>query len=121
MSVRANGRVSTDEKTTAVLHKQHSGKRVNCSRARHAGTCRFGLPKPSELSPARYLKHVGDKVVAVLRLASRRRASPKDVPSSVRATPFVAPIDSSRAEAIDDCIEFINASSSLQRSKSVSC
>lgn len=58
-------------------------------------------------------------MVRVLRMISPRRASPK-VTSSERVKTCVAPLDSHRAEAIDDCIEFINSSSSLPRSNSTS-
>lgn len=56
-------------------------------------------------------------MVAILRTMSPRRCSPK-VTSSEKAKPCVAPVDSHRAEAIDDCIEFINSSASLPRSNS---
>ncbi|KAJ4705345.1 putative JOSEPHIN-like protein [Melia azedarach] len=43
------------------------------------------------------------------------------VSSSGRSKPSVIPVDSHRSEAIEDCIEFINSSSSLpRRSNSVS-
>uniref|UniRef100_A0A5B7BS39 Putative josephin-like protein n=1 Tax=Davidia involucrata TaxID=16924 RepID=A0A5B7BS39_DAVIN len=127
MSTRGSGRVSsrpnTDDKTT-VFHKQNSGNRVsrNSTTKRFTGNCRLRLPRRSELSPVRFLKRLGHKVVVALHLVSKRRrssSSPK-VSSSGKSKPFVAPIDSHRAEAIDDCIEFINSSSSLQRSNSVS-
>lgn len=123
MSARVGFKQETDDKTTRTFYKQNSRKRAdgNCG-TRFSGTCRLRLPKRSELSPLKYFKHISDKVAAVLRLVSTGAgASPKDISSSGRAKPLVAPIDSHRAEAIDDCIEFINTSSSLQRSNSVSC
>ncbi|KAI7982453.1 hypothetical protein LOK49_LG15G01271 [Camellia lanceoleosa] len=88
---------------------------------------RFRVPTRSELSsPVKFLKRLGDKVVAAMNFVSRRqrqrrRRSPSNVSSSSgRSNPSIAPLDSHhRAEAISDCIEFINSSSSLQRSNSV--
>ncbi|KAM7496468.1 hypothetical protein LguiA_020882 [Lonicera macranthoides] len=121
MSARVGFKRETDDRTTKTFYKQNSRKRADGScGTRFSGTCRLWLPKRSELSPLKYFKHISDKVAAVLRLVSVG-ASPKDISSSGRAKPFVAPVDSHRAEAIDDCIKFINTTSSLQRSNSVSC
>ncbi|KAG5253798.1 josephin protein [Salix suchowensis] len=78
-------------------------------------SCGFRLLKISIMSSAVYLKHLGGKVVKALCL--ERRPSP-GVSSSGRSRPSVAPIDAHRAEAIEDCIEFIN-SASLSRSNSI--
>ncbi|KAF5744527.1 josephin-like protein [Tripterygium wilfordii] len=84
-----------------------------CIASGPAKKCGLRLPKRPEL---RILKGLGGKLAVALRL--RRRPSAK-VSSSANAKPFVAPVDSHRAEAIEDCIEFINSTSSLCRSNSV--
>lgn len=100
-------------------HKRNSSKRV-AGNGWSAGSCGFRLLKRSELSsPVRFLKRLGGKVATALRLG--KRPSPRGSSSSGRSRPFVAPIDTHRTEAIEDCIEFINSSSSsLPRSNSVS-
>ncbi|KAK1412768.1 hypothetical protein QVD17_34268 [Tagetes erecta] len=87
-----------------------------------AGTCRF-LPQRSVLSPVKYIKHMGDKMIIVFRYISGRKIGSTRVTTSSGTTkqPMISPIDSQRKEAIDDCIEFINSSSSLPRSNSISC
>ncbi|KAI3760424.1 hypothetical protein L1987_50819 [Smallanthus sonchifolius] len=101
--------------------EQNSRKRVDCNGTKLAGTCRF-LPQRSVLSPIRYIKHMGDKMIIVFRFISgRKRASTKVTSSGTPKQHVVTPIDCRRAEAIDDCIEFINSSSSLRRSNSVPC
>lgn len=97
----------------SMFHKQNSSKRAE---TKFTGTCRFRLPGRAELLPMRYLQNLGHKVAAALRLVSRRRGGDfKDRSSSGRAKPFVAPVDSHRAEAIDDCIEFIKSSNSISQ------
>ena len=116
MLARGSGCVTskpdTNDKTN--FHKQSSAKRVSGEKTSCSASCKFRVPKRLELSPVRFLKHVSDKVVSALNFLSRRRRSSPSVPSSGRSNPSIAPIDSHRAEAINDCIEFIN-SSSLQR------
>lgn len=106
----------------SILQKQKSSKRVtDGGKTKCMGTCKFRLPKRCESLPIRYLQHIGRKVSIAMRfLFIRKRGSYKEgVSSSGRGKTFVSPIDSHRAEAIDDCIEFINSSSSLQKSDSV--
>ncbi|XP_057953175.1 josephin-like protein [Malania oleifera] len=120
-TIRGSDRMSqgldANEKTTAY-RKQSSTKRADEGKStKFFRNGRFGLPRrrPGLFSPVRFLKHVGDKMATALRVLSfRRRPSPK-----VSSKPFVAPTDSHRTEAIEDCIEFINSSSTLQRSNSV--
>ncbi|XP_047949160.1 uncharacterized protein LOC125194991 [Salvia hispanica] len=92
------------------LSKQNSAakKAVNQRKGCTMRTCNF-------ISPVRYLKQVGGKFVAVV-VRITTRAPP---PQRERARTSVAPIDSQRAEAIHDCIDFINSSSTLPRSNSV--
>ncbi|KAA8543761.1 hypothetical protein F0562_022062 [Nyssa sinensis] len=114
---RVDCRPNSNDKATDFQKQNstNSSKRMRFS----TGNCRLRLPKSSELSPVRFLKRLGHKVAAALHLGNRKRSSP-DVSSAGRSKPFVAPIDSHRAEAIDDCIEFINSSSSLKGSNSAS-
>nr|GMD73417.1 josephin-like protein [Ipomoea batatas] len=86
-----------------------------------------------ELSPIRYLKLVGGKVVlAALRImypaAAKSGARNRKVTSSSseNATPAAAAArlavdDSHRAEAVKDCIHFMNNISTVPRSNSLSC
>ncbi|KAF5782194.1 hypothetical protein HanXRQr2_Chr11g0492751 [Helianthus annuus] len=85
-----------------VSSKLSSSKRVN------GGTKIAGL-----LLPVKYLKHVGNWMVAVFCNVSPRKWGSTKVSSS--GTPKrlpVSPLDSQRAEAVKDCIDFINSSSS---------
>ncbi|KAB1224311.1 hypothetical protein CJ030_MR2G000188 [Morella rubra] len=125
MSRRANKRVSfspdVNDKPN-VLHKHGGGTRVAGGRKRVIGIWIFRLPKGSSgFSPVKFLQRLRAKVVRAIRLVSMRRRSSRKVSSSlVRSRSVSEPIDSHQAEAIEDCIEFLNSSSSLQRSNSVS-
>ncbi|XP_062085143.1 josephin-like protein [Humulus lupulus] len=124
----------TEEKSF-LYHKQNSGRRSSVG----GGSKRFGigcgctsngfqLPKgkSSFLSPIRLLKHFAGEFARVLCMVSgtRRKSSSSSSStsrknsSSARSKPFVAPLDSHRMEAIEDCIQFINSSCTLSRSNS---
>ncbi|KAI3988852.1 hypothetical protein MKX01_016423 [Papaver californicum] len=125
-----------------------SNYRVTGNRKRAAGISGFRVPRSSlsssssqsGFSPMNFLCRLGNKVVRALRMVSlrRRRTSPK-VSSSfasssssysnsshynnlARSRSYVNHhhVDSHQSEAIEDCIQFINSSSSFQRSNSVS-
>lgn len=104
------------------FHKHGGGIRVAAHRKRVAGIFSFRLPRSSKFSPARILRRLSAKVARVLRFVSMRRKSSRKVSSAslARSRSLADAIDSQRAEAIEDCIEFLNSSSSLQRSNSVS-
>ncbi|KAL8027145.1 hypothetical protein ABFX02_14G076300 [Erythranthe guttata] len=91
------------------------GQRKGCTRS-----CDFRLPKRYELvSPMKYLKHAVEKVAAVVARMVATKSSSHRNHIKERAKPSVAPVlDSQRAEAIDDCIDFIKSSSSLSISNS---
>lgn len=98
------------------------------ARNRGAGACTFRLPtRSSKFQPVKFLRRLGAKLARAMRLMSMRkqRSSCKVSSSSsaalVRSRSCADPItdNSHRAEAIGDCIEFLN-SSSLPRSNSVS-
>lgn len=100
-------------------------KQVNTS----SGTwTSFRIPKSSSsssgFSAMRFLKRVGAKVAKAFRLISRRKKCSRKVSSAsltlARSRSYAETLDDSqRAEAIEDCIEFLNSSSSLRRSSSV--
>ncbi|KAJ6895610.1 hypothetical protein NC651_021960 [Populus alba x Populus x berolinensis] len=114
MSTRIN---QVKHKPAGTNRTQYPSTRDRVSGNRWPGrTCGFRLLKRSIVSPVKFLKHFGRKVAKALCLG--RRSSP-GVSSSGRSKPSVAPSDTHIAEAIEDCIDFIN-SSSLPRSNSVS-
>ncbi|KAI3678478.1 hypothetical protein L6452_37772 [Arctium lappa] len=117
MAARSGGPETVGKRTT-VFCELNSSKKVDGNGTKFTGTCRF-LPQRSELSPVKYIKHLGDKMMAAVRFIGARKRTSTKVTSS--GTPKQPTVDSQRAEAIDDCIEFINSSSSLTRSNSVSC
>lgn len=87
---------------------------------RFAESYGFRFSTWSGFLPMSLLRELADRVAGTLCLgmvAVRSRPSLKDS-TSRRSMPFVAPADSHREEAIEDCIEFIN-SCSLSRSTSI--
>ncbi|KAG9142008.1 hypothetical protein Leryth_009363 [Lithospermum erythrorhizon] len=102
------------------LQKQSSSKRNNgntifCS----TRSCSFRLPKGKQLYPLKYFKFLGGKMIEAIQVIYRKRNLPRVGSSERDAKHLVSPVDSYRAEAIDDCIEFINSSASFPRSNSV--
>ncbi|XP_012087900.1 josephin-like protein [Jatropha curcas] len=124
MSCKASKRVSfsPDVHEKPIFHKNEGGIRVTANRKRVTGIFSFRLHRSSKFSPARLLRRLGAKVVRAVRFISIRRKSSRKVSSAslARSRSLADAIDSQRAEAIEDCIEFLNSSSSLQRSNSVS-
>ncbi|KAG5598503.1 hypothetical protein H5410_029873 [Solanum commersonii] len=124
--------MTKNTKIASKFQKQNSTKSVvdgttNDARSTTTTTsCRFKMPNRSQLSPIKIFKHLGGKMAALIKMVSSSKRSCRKVTNSPeRATISVKPtaalnIDSHRAEAIDDCIQFINLSSSLPRSNSVS-
>ncbi|TMW86253.1 hypothetical protein EJD97_021679 [Solanum chilense] len=124
--------MTKNTKIASKFQKQNSTKSVvdgttNTARSTTTTTsCSFKMPNRSQLSPIRIFKQLGGKMVALIKMiSSSKRSCRKVTNSSERATISAKPtaalnIDSHRAEAIDDCIQFINLSSSLPRSNSVS-
>ncbi|GMY25457.1 josephin-like protein [Fagus crenata] len=124
MSRKASKRVSfspdVNDKPTIFL-KHGGGTRVAGGRKRVIGVWSFRLPKDSEFSPVKFLQRLQAKVVGAIRFMSIRRRPSRKVSSSLPRSHSVSdPMDSHRAEAIEDCIEFLNSSSTLPRSNSVS-
>ncbi|KAG6697613.1 hypothetical protein I3842_09G209800 [Carya illinoinensis] len=113
MSRNASKRVSFSPDVNdkpSIFPKHGGGTRVAGGRKRVIGIWTFRLPKDSSgFSTVDFLQRLQVKVVRAI-LSS----------SLVRSRSVSDPIDSHRAEAIEDCIEFLNSSSCLQRSNSVS-
>ncbi|XP_031099883.1 josephin-like protein [Ipomoea triloba] len=123
-------RPSNDKRRTSssVLQKQNSSKRAtttdgNSTKVAKCTTCSFNR-SDSPSSAIRYLKLLGGKMVAAFRMMSPKRSRKVTSSETTAKPPVPAPappaLDSHRAEAIHDCIQFINSSSSLPRSNSVS-
>ncbi|XVF76786.1 hypothetical protein PTKIN_Ptkin13bG0294800 [Pterospermum kingtungense] len=125
MSRRTSKQVSfsPDVNERPMVFPKHGGSgRTRGNRRRVVvGIFTFRLVKAS-YSPARLLRRLGAKVARALRFVSIRRNTCRKVSSSnlPRSRSMAESIDSHRAEAIEDCIEFLNSSSSLSRSNSVS-
>ncbi|KAM3309246.1 hypothetical protein CQW23_13910 [Capsicum baccatum] len=125
--------MTKNAKTTSKFQKQNSTKSVHVDGATNDAksttstrSCSFKMPNRSQLSPIKLFKQLGGKMAAVMKvMSSSKRSCRKVTNSSERAAISAKPtaalnIDSHRAEAIDDCIQFINLSSTLPRSNSVS-
>ncbi|MBA0800843.1 hypothetical protein Gohar_011255 [Gossypium harknessii] len=126
MSSRTIKRVSfsPDVSERPKLFVKHGGSATTGGGNRRrvvVGIFTFRLVERSSFSPASFLRHVGAKVAGALRFVSIRGNSSRKVSSSnlPRSRSLAESIDSHRAEAIEDCIEFLNSSSSLSRSNSV--
>ncbi|XP_027176655.1 josephin-like protein [Coffea eugenioides] len=125
-----------------VIRKQYSNKERSGYRSIkvsggskervHAATqgtwTSFRVPESSSssgFSAVRFAKRVGANVAQALRFISCRKKCSCKVSSAAsltlaRSRSYAETLDDSqRAEAIEDCIEFFNSSSSLQRSNSV--
>ncbi|XP_028123336.1 uncharacterized protein LOC114320411 [Camellia sinensis] len=103
-------------------HGGSAGIKVGGKKRRVVGIWIFRASKHSNFSPVGFLRRIG---ATVLRFVSSRKRSSRKVSSSSlsRSRSCAETVDSHRAEAIEDCIEFLNSSSSsssLQRSYSVS-
>ncbi|KAH0930029.1 hypothetical protein HID58_015756, partial [Brassica napus] len=116
----ANTRPVTCGKQSSV--KGSYGKNPGCTTS-----CGLRLPKKTEATAARLVKILSCKLVKGLRLVVMRRKTKKRSPplkasSTGRSQPSVisVPNDTCRSEAIEDCIQFINSSTSFIRSSSVS-
>ncbi|GMJ03206.1 hypothetical protein like AT3G09032 [Hibiscus trionum] len=118
-----------DNRPTMLLKQGGSGNGRTRSGHRKRvvviGIFMFRVVKSSRILPAKgLLRRLGSKVASALRFESNRRTSMYKVSSSNlhRSRSVSESIDSHRAEAIEDCIEFLNSSSSsyLSRSNSVS-
>ncbi|KAG4922088.1 hypothetical protein AAZX31_18G179000 [Glycine max] len=91
--------------------------RVSRNRKRISRSRTFRLSIDTNLSPARFLLQLGEKVASAIRNVSVRRRSSRKVSSStlVRSRSLSDLTDSHRAETVEDCIEFLHSSSSRER------
>ncbi|KAG6580487.1 hypothetical protein SDJN03_20489, partial [Cucurbita argyrosperma subsp. sororia] len=120
MSRKASKRVSfspdVNDKPTVLL--KHGGRDGG------AGIWSFSLSRDTRYLPVRFLQSLKAKVSEAIRFVSTRKSSRKVSSASTstftRSRSVSDSMDSHRAEAIEDCIEFLNHSSSLSRSNSVS-
>ena len=119
MSRKASKRVSfspdVNDKPTVVL--KHGGGGDG-----GAGMWSFGLSRETRYLPVRFLQSLKNRVSEAIRFVSTRKSSRKVSSASTftRSRSVSDSMESHRAEAIEDCIEFLNHSSSLSRSNSVS-
>ncbi|KAJ0260066.1 hypothetical protein HA466_0063220 [Hirschfeldia incana] len=115
----ANTRPVTSGKQSSV--KGSYGKNPGCTT-----TCGLRLPRKTEATAARLVKLLSCKLVKGLRLVVMRRKKKRSPPlkasSTGRSQLSVISVadDTCRSEAIEDCIQFINSSTSFTRSISVS-
>ncbi|KAM7463985.1 hypothetical protein LguiA_032106 [Lonicera macranthoides] len=111
------------DKPKFSINKHNNGTKVSKNDKRAITIWNLRLSTSSGFSAVRFLKRVRSTVTKAFRLVSiTKRPSSRKVSSSslVRAQSYAEPLDSHRAEAVEDCIEFLNnSSSSLQRSNSV--
>ncbi|KAE9444765.1 hypothetical protein C3L33_23337, partial [Rhododendron williamsianum] len=127
MSSKVSKRVGfspdVNEKPPPTFHKNGCGTKVAGKKVRMIGISSFRATDDSSFSPVGILRRIGARVArALLCVPIGRRSSCKVSSSSLaRSRSYAEMIDSHRAEAVEDCIEFLNSSSSsLRRSFSVS-
>ncbi|KAF7144979.1 hypothetical protein RHSIM_Rhsim04G0131700 [Rhododendron simsii] len=127
MSSKVSKRVGfspdVSEKPPPTFHKNGCGTKVGGKKRRLIGILSFRATDDSSFSPVGILRRIGARVARALRgVPIGRRSSCKVSSSSLaRSRSYAEMIDSHRAEAVEDCIEFLNSSSSsLRRSFSVS-
>ncbi|XP_015897100.1 josephin-like protein [Ziziphus jujuba] len=119
---------SPDVNEKPVIFLKHGGgggggNRGNRKRVVVAGIWSFRVSKDSGFSAMRFLRRLRTKVVraiSVVSMSSSRSSRKVSSSNLTRSRSVSDPLDSHRAEALEDCIEFLNSSSSLQRSNSVS-
>ncbi|XP_023539544.1 uncharacterized protein LOC111800185 [Cucurbita pepo subsp. pepo] len=87
-----------------------------------AGTLSFGLSRDTRHLPVGFLQSFKARVSEAIRFVSTKKSSRKvsSAATFTRSRSVSDSMESHRAEAIEDCIEFLNHSSSLSRLNSVS-
>ncbi|CAA3032067.1 Hypothetical predicted protein [Olea europaea subsp. europaea] len=100
------------------IHHKHGGGTKVGRKKKVVVLWSFRPVKSLRFSPVRFFRGIGAKVVRALQFVStRKRYSRKISLSSLAGScSYAENLDSQRAEAIKDCIEFLKSSSSLQRS-----
>ncbi|KAL2479507.1 hypothetical protein Adt_32473 [Abeliophyllum distichum] len=104
-----------------IYLKYGGGTKVGGNKKVMIGIWSFRPARSSGVLPVGFFGRIGAKMARALRfVSSRRRCSHKVSLSSLEGSrSYAENLDSQRAEAIEDCIKFLNSSSSLQRSNSV--
>ncbi|MQL94858.1 hypothetical protein Taro_027522 [Colocasia esculenta] len=101
-----------NEKPTVLLRSGTVGRSAAADRKRVPSSSAYGLCRRAGYLPVRLFRYVGGNVVRALRFMSCRGGS-----ASAKVTPrtfprrFSPPQESHHAEAIEDCIKFINSTS----------
>ncbi|VVB01847.1 unnamed protein product [Arabis nemorensis] len=114
-----NTRPVTSSKQSSA--KGAYGKSPGCTRS-----CGLRLPRNTEVTAARLIKHLSYNFVKGLRLVvmrkKKKRSPPVKASSNGRSQLSAISVvnDTHRSEAIEDCIQFINSSTSFTRSSSAS-
>ncbi|RID62253.1 hypothetical protein BRARA_E01339 [Brassica rapa] len=108
--------------------KQSSAKGPYYKNPGRTTSCGLRLPRKTEVTAAKLIKHLSCKFVkgvrlVVMRKNKKKRSPPLKASSTGRSQPSVISVanDTCRSEAIEDCIQFINSSTSFTRSSSASC
>ncbi|KAL2533835.1 Uncharacterized protein Adt_07186 [Abeliophyllum distichum] len=113
---------SYDFNDMPIIYQKHGdGLKADGNKTKVNETWSFGHTRKSGFSLYGFFRRTGAKAARVLRcMSSGKRCSRKVSSASLaRSHSYAETLDSQRAEAIEDCIEFLNSSSSLQRSNSV--
>ncbi|MED6194004.1 hypothetical protein PIB30_024452 [Stylosanthes scabra] len=122
-----------NEQPIAIFLNHHGGGDRNSGRGRIIGRNKkriiesFMISKDSTMStPVRFLMQIGTKMASAIRDVSLRKRSSRKVSSSAAAYSSSLTLvrsysvsdhttDSHRAEAVEDCIEFLHSSSTRER------
>ncbi|CAA3011477.1 uncharacterized protein LOC111373445 [Olea europaea var. sylvestris] len=104
-----------------IYQKYGDGSKADGNKKKVNEIWSFGHIRKSKFSLSGFLRRTGAKATRALRcMSSRKRCSRKVSSASLaRSHSYAETLDSQRVEAIEDCIEFLNSSLSLQRSNSV--
>ncbi|KAL2554580.1 uncharacterized protein Fot_08199 [Forsythia ovata] len=113
---------SYDVNDMPIIYQKHGdGPKSDGNKTKVNEIWSFGHSKKYGLSLSGFFRRTGAKATRALRcMSSGKRCSRKVSSASLaRSHSYAETLDSQRAEAIEDCIEFLNSSSSLQKSNSV--
>ncbi|CAI9780096.1 unnamed protein product [Fraxinus pennsylvanica] len=104
-----------------IYRKYADGSKADGNKKKINEIWSSGHTRKSGFSLYGFFRSTRAKAARALRcMSSRNRCSRKVSSASLaRSHSYAETLDSQRAEAIEDCIEFLNLSSSLQRSNSV--
>ncbi|CAN7104491.1 unnamed protein product [Brassica rapa subsp. narinosa] len=129
LNMSATGTKRCNANTKPVTSgKQSSAKGPYYKNPGRTTSCGLRLPRKTEVTAAKLIKHLSCKFVkgvrlVVMRKNKKKRSPPLKASSTGRSQPSVISVanDTCRSEAIEDCIQFINSSTSFTRSSSASC